>query len=269
MSRLVAFTPGLLLAAAGGAFAAEAPPGAAAEPEARPRWQTSAGLGFTYASGNTENMLITANIETQRRWEKNEITFGATGGYGETEVNVTDSVTGETRQETQKNTDFIRGFGQYNRLFTERLYGYFRTDALHDDIANVMYRVTLSPGAGYHFIKNDRVALRGELGPSYVFERLHDEANGTYQNDDYAALRVSERFEYKISDRARLWQFAEYLPAFEDFGNYTLNVEVGVEADLTKRMAMRVVAQNTYRSEPAPGSDENDFRLLAGLTYRF
>jgi hypothetical protein len=49
---------------------------------------------------------------------------GSHGGYGETEVDVTDPVTGETDEETQKNTDFIRGFGQYNRLFTERLYGY-------------------------------------------------------------------------------------------------------------------------------------------------
>ncbi len=269
MSRLVAFTPGLLLAAAGGASAADAPPGTAATAEEKPKWQTSAGLGFAYSSGNTENLLVTANIETLRKWEKNEIILGVTGGYGESEVKVTDSVTGDTDKETQKNTDFIRGFGQYNRLFTERLYGYFRADALHDDIANVMYRVTLSPGAGYYFIKQERMTLSGELGPSYVFERLHDEANGTYLNDDYAALRVSERFEYKISDRARLWQFAEYLPAFEDFGNYTLNVEVGVAADLTKKLALRVVAQDTYRSEPAPGSEENDFKLLAGLTYKF
>jgi hypothetical protein len=42
-----------------------------------------------------------------------------------------------------------------------------------------------------------------------------------------------------------------------------------VEADLTTKMALRVVAQDTYRSEPAPGRDQNDFKLLAGLTYKF
>jgi putative salt-induced outer membrane protein len=264
-----AFTPGLLLAVSAGVFAADAPAGAADAAEEKPKWQTSAGLGFAYSSGNTENLLVTANIETQRKWERNEITLGVTGGYGETKVDVTDPVTGDTDEETQKNTDFIRGFGQYNRLFTERLYGYARADALHDDIAAVMYRVTLSPGVGYYFIKKERMTLSGEVGPSYVFERLHDEENGTYHNDDYATLRLSERFEYKISDRARFWQFAEYLPEFGDFDNYTLNVEAGVEADLTTKMALRVVAQDTYRSEPAPGRDQNDFKLLAGLTYKF
>lgn len=264
-----AITPGLLLAASVGAFAADAPPGTPETPEARPKWETSAGLGFAYASGNTENLLLTLNAETQRKWDQNQVSLGVRGGYGETKVDVVDPVTGATNQETQKNTDFIGGFGQYNRLFTERWYAYGRADALHDDIAQVMYRVTLSPGVGYHFLNQERLKLSGEVGPGYVFERLHDETTGAYNNDDYATLRLSERFEYRISDRARLWQFAEYLPAFEDFGNYTLNAELGVEADLTKRMALRVVAVNTYRSEPAPGRDENDFRLLAGVTYRF
>ena len=44
-------------------------------------------------------------------------------------------------------------FGQYNHLFTERFFGYFRTDALHDEIADLQYRVTLSPGVGYYFVK--------------------------------------------------------------------------------------------------------------------
>lgn len=268
-SRFRALTPGLLLAVSTGVFSADAPPGTAAAPEEKPKWQTSAGLGFTYSRGNTENVLVTVNIESQRKWEKNEVTLGLTGGYGESEVTVTDPVTGEEDRETEKNTDFIRGFGQYNRLFTERLYGYFRADVLHDDIASVMYRVTLGPGVGYYFIKEEKLTLSGELGPGYVFERLHDEENGTYDNDDYATLRVSERFEYKINDRARVWQFAEYLPAFEDFSNYTLNFEAGVEADLTKKLALRVVGQDTYRSEPAPGRKPNDFKLLAGVNYKF
>ncbi len=269
VSRICAYTPGLLLAVCGGAFAADAPAGTAAAPEENPKWQTSAGLGFSYSSGNTENLLFTANLESQRKWEKNEISLGATGGYGKSQVKVTDPVTGNVDRDTEKNTDFIKGFGQYNRLFTERLYGYFRADALHDDIANVMYRITLGPGAGYYVIKEEKMTLSGELGPGYVFERLYDEGAGTYDNDDYATLRLSEKFEYKISDRARVWQFAEYLPAFEDFSNYTLNAEAGVEADLTRKLALRLVAQDTYRSEPAPGREQNDFKLLAGLNYKF
>ena len=38
-------------------------------------------------------------------------------------------------------------------MFTDRFYGYARVDALHDGIADVEYRVTLSPGVSYYFAK--------------------------------------------------------------------------------------------------------------------
>lgn len=257
--RLLA--PGLMLATGGSAMVANASEGVE-KPEDRPRWESTAGIGVTYATGNTDNILFTANAGTQRAWEQNELQFGVTAGYGESRVTVTDADGVESRR-TDKNTDFVRGFGQYNRLFTERLYGYARADALHDDIADVMYRVTLSPGAGYYFVKNPRTTFRGELGPGYVFEKKSG------QTDNYATLRISERFEHRLSDRARVWQFAEYLPQVDDWDNFIINAEAGVEADLTRSLSMRLVAQNTYDNKPARGRKHNDFRLIAGLNYRF
>ena len=76
--------------------------------------------------------------------------------------------TGETKvdgSDRTKNADMARGFVQYNRLFTERLFGYGRVDALYDDVANIQYRVTLSPGLGYYFIKEPKTELSGEVGP--------------------------------------------------------------------------------------------------------
>jgi putative salt-induced outer membrane protein YdiY len=263
-----ALPPGLLLVLGGNLMAAE-PPLGGDPPDDRPRWETSAGIGLTISAGNTENLLFSANLGTQRKWEQNELQFGVSGGYGESRVDVIDPVTGEITRRTDKNTDFVRGFGQYNRLFTERFYGYARADAVHDDIANVVYRVALSPGAGYYFIKDSRTTLSGELGPGYVFERTYNQQDNTYETDNYASIRLSERFEHRLSDRARVWQFAEVLPQVDDFENFIINAEVGVEADLTPKLSLRVVAQDTYDNQPAVGRKHNDFKLIAGLNYRF
>jgi putative salt-induced outer membrane protein YdiY len=254
-------TPGLLLAVGGSAMAAD-PVAEAEPPEERPKWESTAGIGLSVSAGNTENLLFSANLGTQRSWEQNELRFGLTGGYGESRVDVTDPDTGEVRRRTDKNTDFVRGFGQYNRFVSERFFWYGRADAVHDDIANIMYRVTLSPGAGYYFIRNPRTTLSGEVGPGYVFEK-------TDETDDYMTIRFSERFEHRLSDRARVWQFAEYLPQVDDLDNFIINAEIGVEADLTRSLSLRVVAQNTYDNEPSSGLENNDFRLIAGLNYRF
>lgn len=218
-------------------------------PAPPPKWQTSAGLGATVTSGNSDTVLFTADVATLRNWERDKFAAGISGGYGES-----DSVV---------NNEFLRAFAQYNRNLTDRFYVYGRLDFLYDGIADIDYRFALSPGVGYHLIKNDRTTLSVEAGPGYVWERLAGEDNS------YATIRFAERFTFKINDRARLWQSLEFVPQVEDFGNYFLSAEAGIEADITKQLSLRLVASNQYRSEPAPGNKENDFRLVAGVGYKF
>jgi putative salt-induced outer membrane protein YdiY len=161
-----------------------------------------------------------------------------------------------------KNAESIHGFGQYNRLFTERLFGYARLEGLHDAIADIDYRISLSPGGGYYVIKQTNLFLRGELGPGYVMEKLGGRTH------DYATLRVGERLEWKINERAKFWQSAEYLPQVDDFKNYVVNAELGLDTAITKRLSQVTFLQDTYRSQPAPGRLHNDLKLVAGLKYK-
>ena len=45
--------------------------------------------------------------------------------------------------------------------------------------------------------------------------------------------------------------------------------ELGVESGLTKQVSLRVYLQDTYDNEPAPGREKNDFKLIAGVAYKF
>jgi putative salt-induced outer membrane protein YdiY len=237
-------------------FAAMAADGAAVE-EAKPKWESSAGLAFAASTGNTENLLFTANASTQLLGEKNEWRFGVAAGYGESRA------ANDPDASMEKNTEFIRAFGQYDRLLSNRWYALARAEALYDSIADIDYRVPISLGMGYYFIRDEKFKLSADAGPGYVWEKL----GGV--TDEYATLRIGQQFEWKISAGARLWERVDYTPEIGDFGNYVLNGEVGLEAKLTGALSMRLVAQNTYRSEPAPGRKENDFRFLAGLQYSF
>src|SRR5205085_2238992 len=84
-----------------------------------------------------------------------------------------------------------------------------------------------SPGLGYYFIKSDRTSLRGEIGPSFIYENRGGVTHG------YVALRLAERFEHKLSETAHLWESVEFLPQVDKFKNYLINAELGVEAALT------------------------------------
>jgi len=206
-------------------------------------------MGFTLTSGNIDSVLFAGNVKTTKKEKQNEWAFGADGAYGET-----DSI---------RNAATLHGFGQYNRLFSDRFFGYLRADALHDGIADVDYRVVLSPGLGYYLIKEKSTSLAVEVGPGYVFEK-----RGGVE-DDYATLRVAERFEHKFSDRARVWQSVEYLPEVGDLPNYVINFEAGIAATVAKNLELSVVLQDNYINKPAPDRKSNDLKIISGITYKF
>lgn len=229
-------------------------------------WESSAAMGLTLTHGNSENVLFTANIQAKRKGPKSEILLGADGAYGET--------TDQDTDETTRNTAMAHGFGQYNYLFTERFFGYARLDGLHDEVADIHYRFSFSPGAGYYFIKNPKTSLAGEVGPGFVLERTHRNdtsvPNDTRDDDqEYMTIRFADRFEHKFSDTVRVWQTAEFLPQIDRWENYILNAEVGIEAALSKKLALRTYVQDTYDNEPANGRKKNDLKWITALAYKF
>lgn len=220
--------------------------------EEKSPWEGSAALGLTLTRGNSDTTLFNLNIQGDRKKGKTELHLGLDGTYGESDGT--------------KNNEQIKGTGQYNRTFgnEDRWYFYGRLEAYHDGIADIDGRFTLSPGMGYYFIKNEKISLRGEIGPGAVIEKL-----GGEDWDAYCTLRVAERFEYTINDRAKLWQSIEFLPEVTDFNNYIMNAEVGIETGITEKWALRVVFQDSYDSQPAPGRESNDMKLVAGVAYKF
>jgi putative salt-induced outer membrane protein YdiY len=224
-------------------------------PPKSPPWDLSASAGLTLTRGNSHTLLAVANFLGTKKWDQNEVDLGVDGAYG----NTTDQKTGVTT----KNADSLHGFVQYNRLFTERLFGYLRLEGLHDGVADIDYRLQVSPGAGYYLIKTTNTTFRVEIGPGYIYEK---DATETHS---YMSLRLAERYDQKLNAHAKLWEFAEVLPQVDKFSNYIINAEAGIETAITKKLSQKTYVQDSYHSEPAPGRLKNDLRLVAALAYKF
>ena len=238
----------IVCAAAAAAYGQATDAGAPTQP---PKiWDTSAALGLTLTKGNSDTLNINGNVQAARKWDKNELNLGADITYGE--------------NDGEKNADQYRGYVQYNRLFTERIFGFVRAEGIHDGIADLDYRVTLSAGAGYYFIKNEKTSLRAEVGPGVVFEQY----SGT-DEDTYMTIRFAERWDQKLTDTLKLWQAVEFLPQVDDWNKYVLNAEIGVEIAITKHFSERTYFQDIYNSKPAAGRDQNDLKLVVALAYKF
>lgn len=214
-----------------------------------PTWKSSVTFGFTMTRGNSDTLLVTGKVLTQRKSNLNEWLFGADGAYGES-----DSV---------KNRETLHGFGQFNHFFTSRLFVFGRMDGLHDGIKNIKYRFSASTGLGYCLMQRTNSSFVVEAGPSLVTEQ---QGNKT---ETYTAARLAERFDYRINAAARLWQTAEIIPQVDQTANFIINAEIGIETVITKELSLQVFLQDNYVNEPAATYKNNDVRLVSGLSYKF
>ena len=223
------------------------------------KWTGAVSAGLTLTRGNSQTTLASLTAAADYKTPKDEWSMGADAIYGDARVTVSGVPQNTT---TAQSAD---GFVQYNRLFSDRFYALARLDGLHDDIADIHYRTTLSPGVGYYFIKNKTVDFSGELGPGYVSESLGS------QHLNFATMRVAEKFHLQLSDRARLWESAQITPDLEYIKRYIITFEIGVEADLNakKNLTLQCYLDDNYNSIPAPGNVSNDLKLVMALAYKF
>jgi putative salt-induced outer membrane protein YdiY len=222
-------------------------------------WQSAVSVGLTMTRGNSDSMLFTANFLTQRKTPFDEYKIELKGAYG--------------NQDDVQTVNNYQGSVQWNHLFTPRFYNYVRAEGVRDIIAGINYRVTVGPGLGYYLMKSTNTTLAAEAGGAFVAQGLADSSttppvdNGG--NETFATLRFAQRFEHKVNDHARIWENAEIRPQVDNFENYIVSAEIGVETTLSKSFTLKTFLDNEYNNLPAPGKLKNDAKIVAAVGYKF
>ncbi len=211
-------------------------------------------VGATYTDGNSDTRQ--GNVTWLTEGDKEglgSIRFGAEGNYGESRGS--DGEMGQTIGNAKASANV-------KKTLSTMTFTYLDTTVLHDDIADIEYRFTVGPGLGFYLVKSEATQVSLEAGPSYVWEKVGG------QKDDYAALRVAERVEHKLSETAKVWESAEYLAKMDDFSKYLINSEAGIEAAMNAKLSLRLVLQNAYNSEPADGKEKSDTTVIVGVSVK-
>ncbi len=222
------------------------------EPE-KSAWKTGASAGLSLTRGNSETLTFNGALSVEgEKPQLGAIRAGVEANYGEAE-------TAGNRETTVDNT---RLFANVRKTLSERTFAYLDAAVARDEIADVDYRSTLGPGAGFQAIKTEKTTLSFEGGASYVWEKTGG------ARDDFLALRFAERFTQVLSATAKLWQSVEILPQADDLGRFLSKAELGVEAAINARFSLRAVLQHAHDTDPAAGREKNDLALVVGLGYK-
>lgn len=213
-------------------------------------------FGLDLNDGNTENLGVNLGLTGKGAInEGSELLFGIEGNYKEDTI-----VRGGDSETT---TQTIDADAQYNYLFNDPWYAYANVKGFHDSIAEIDYRVNVGPGVGYYFIKDAIAELAVEAGPGYQFE----DAGGESFSDP--TWRAAQRYSRQINDKTRVFQDLEYIPILDDWGDYTLNGQVGLETELANGYGLRVALKGLNDSTPAVIDglelEDTDLNLQVGL----
>lgn len=224
----------------------------AAESVENSEWSKTVSLGFSKQDGNTDTLTANASAKFTRDYNKNVWLLQADGNYGENK-DQDDPVNGEI---TAKN---FTALADYKRLVSKRIGLGINAKYETDDIADVDYRVTFGPGISYYIFKDTDLKLSLEAGPSYIFEKLGGDKN------DYLAPRVGNKFEWAISDNAKIFQSSEVLFNVDDSEDTLVNAEAGIQAAITAGTALGIKVVNEYDNVPAAGRERNDLSIISSL----
>jgi len=212
-------------------------------------WGTSLDFGVSYATGNTENLFITASLNMNREIGRDTHLFNLTFAFGESD------------SETTAN-EILASYA-WKRLITDRTYAGLRADIRQDELADIDYRASLTGLYGVHLIKGEKENLSIEGGFGYTVEQQGGE------RDDFVNVYVGQNYEKWINSETRVYQSFSYTAPLEDLADYSLIGEVGMETTLTENMNLKVYVQDRYEAEPASGLENNDLKIISGVSYKF
>ena len=102
------------------------------------------------------------------------------------------------------------------------------------------------------------------------------EAGVAYTRSDYKtrldeeySLRLGARMHKDLLFRSTFDVSVVAYPQWEDPGNYRLNAEATYTQPLTKKLSLKLIADDDYVSHPPEGVLKNDVRLRMALGYKF
>lgn len=212
-------------------------------------WGSSIDIGASLAAGNSDSLFITASYASNRQVQNNKYLTNITYAFGEND--------GET------STDELLASFAWKRLVDDYNYWGLRADFRHDDLADIDYRVSLTGVVGRFLIKDSITELSVEGGLGYTAEK----AGGIDSN--FANLYLGESYDRKLNEHTRVYQSFSYFAPLDDFGDYSIVAEVGLETALSSKASFKVYIQDRYEAEPAEGRKSNDVKIITGVSYKF
>jgi putative salt-induced outer membrane protein YdiY len=218
------------------------------------QWSGGADVGFALTRGNSTTTNFALGMAISRETLRDKTSLYAASVYNR------ESTSGISR--TTANT--FRFGARYDRNLNRDWFGYGFTDLEHNGLQDLNLRWVLGGGIGYHAINNERTKLDllGGLDMSREFFEGNDNDRTSLE------AQLGQTLNHKLTSRFSLTEQLFFFPNLSNGGEYRINFDAGLVADITKRIGWQLTLSDRYLSNPPGGSKQNDLLLTTGLKVR-
>jgi putative salt-induced outer membrane protein len=188
-------------------------------------------LSFVRTTGNTDTQTFSEKAEVKyegkvhRLFLKNSSLFAT-----------------QDRRETANRFDLI---GRWERLFTDRLFGFLNASYERDRFSGYEYKISGGPGAGYDLLKTKRHELKVLGSYIYYYNRLASDGI-----QEYPTFKADAFYQWHIRDNLRFKENLSYILNLEDTQTYFINSETSLEVKINRYFSLGVGYKVAYQNRP-------------------
>ncbi len=212
------------------------------------KWAYEVALDINGKSGNKSQLGTALSARATLKTAKDKLQF----------------YTNYNRQETDgtKSADQFKAGIDYSNNFSGKKSWYVRDEIGFDRVKDIDLYNVAAAGMGYDFIKEDKRVLTGRAGISFRYEGYKSPGTTDVKS---AGLDFGLNHEWEL-EASKLVNRLSFVPAFEDFGNYTLTHESYYELPLSNpKWKLRIGLSNDFNSQPGVGVEELDTSYFTRL----
>lgn len=208
-------------------------------------------VGYSNASGNTDNESLNLSGKFVARTEKNR--FTADGEFHQEKDN---GVTSEENSEVGL---------QYDHFLNKKLFAFGNIDLEKDEFQDLNLRTALGGGLGYQIFDDEMKSLSVQGGLNYVNE---DFINA--EDDEYPSFRWKIDYDQVVwTEWVSIFHEQTGLMGLEQTDDIVITSKSGLKFDLGKGFIAKAQVNLDWDNSPPAGTDGTDTRYILSLGYEW
>jgi putative salt-induced outer membrane protein YdiY len=216
-------------------------------------WEGSANIGFSYTSGNSNNITMSTGLRAAKTRPQDGVTIYVRSLWNSnhgSRVNVT----------TQ---NAFWGGVRYDRTIDKKIFGFASYDFERDKPKRLDFRSVAGGGIGHRTIRSDHTELEFLVGGAW---------NRTWQagaDSNTPEGLAGFTFKRKINDRLRFQNSFTLFQNVTDITERRFIFDATLNADVTKKVGFYITLGDRFNNDPLGTAKKNDFLFTTGMKWNF